>query len=186
MRKPILALDFDGVIHSYTSGWKGAHIIPDPPVEGSGAYLLRVIPDFTIAIFSSRSRSVRGRIAMRQYVRNLLRDACFADSEALHTAWVNTQGKPADWIPWTAGDVNEAADWIFKAIRWPWVKPPAVMTIDDRAITFNGDWSDPAYHPHAIWTFRPWNKRAGSTSSGETPGKNLDASLTPTIPTALT
>ena len=29
-RKPILCLDFDGVIHSYISGWKGADVIPDP------------------------------------------------------------------------------------------------------------------------------------------------------------
>jgi hypothetical protein len=34
MRKPILCLDFDGVLHSYTSGWKGAAVIPDPPVPG--------------------------------------------------------------------------------------------------------------------------------------------------------
>ena len=31
MPKPILCLDFDGVVHSYTSGWKGADVIPDPP-----------------------------------------------------------------------------------------------------------------------------------------------------------
>lgn len=31
MGKPILCLDFDGVIHSYASGWKGADVIPDPP-----------------------------------------------------------------------------------------------------------------------------------------------------------
>jgi len=30
MSKPILCLDFDGVIHSYSSGWKGADVIPDP------------------------------------------------------------------------------------------------------------------------------------------------------------
>lgn len=31
---PILCLDFDGVCHSYTSGWKGAAVIPDPAVPG--------------------------------------------------------------------------------------------------------------------------------------------------------
>jgi hypothetical protein len=28
MGKPILCLDFDGVLHSYSSGWKGADVIP--------------------------------------------------------------------------------------------------------------------------------------------------------------
>ncbi len=37
--KPILCLDFDGVIHSYTSGWKGADVIPDPPVEGAMQFI---------------------------------------------------------------------------------------------------------------------------------------------------
>lgn len=29
---PTVSFDFDGVIHSYRSGWKGAAVIPDPPV----------------------------------------------------------------------------------------------------------------------------------------------------------
>ena len=32
--KQTVVFDFDGVIHSYKSGWRGASIIPDPPVPG--------------------------------------------------------------------------------------------------------------------------------------------------------
>lgn len=32
--KPTVVFDFDGVIHSYKSGWKGAGVIPDPVVPG--------------------------------------------------------------------------------------------------------------------------------------------------------
>lgn len=34
MMKKTVVFDFDGVVHSYTSGWKGANVIPDPPVNG--------------------------------------------------------------------------------------------------------------------------------------------------------
>ena len=39
--RPILCVDFDGVIHSYTSGWEGIDMIPDPPVEGAIKWLWR-------------------------------------------------------------------------------------------------------------------------------------------------
>ena len=159
MPKPILCLDFDGVIHGYQSGWKGAGSIPDPPVPGSGVYILKAIPHFRVAVFSSRSRSISGRRAMKAYVRQLLWDACLEDTSAGEAAWQAVGGNPPDWIPWTAYDVRDQADQIGKAIMWPWFKPPALMTIDDRALTFCGDWSAAAYRPSAIAAFRPWNKR---------------------------
>jgi hypothetical protein len=36
---PVLAIDFDGVLHSYKSGWKGAKNIPGPPVDGAIEWL---------------------------------------------------------------------------------------------------------------------------------------------------
>lgn len=34
-RKPILLVDFDGVIHLYNSGWQGADVVSDGPVPGA-------------------------------------------------------------------------------------------------------------------------------------------------------
>lgn len=66
-RKPILCLDFDGVCHLYTSGWKGAAVIPDPPVEGMWEFLAEAIVPFDVQIFSSRSSQEGGVAAMRKW-----------------------------------------------------------------------------------------------------------------------
>lgn len=60
-----VVLDFDGVVHEYSSGWRGADQIPDPPVDGAfdamRAYLLA---GWTVAIFSARSHQPGGVEAM--------------------------------------------------------------------------------------------------------------------------
>ena len=53
--KKTLCLDFDGVVHSYTSGWKGALTIPDPPVAGALRFIIEADQHFKVAIFSSRA-----------------------------------------------------------------------------------------------------------------------------------
>lgn len=127
MNKPILCLDFDGVIHSYSSGWKGADVIPDPPVPGAIAFMLGAMRQFTVVIFSSRSNQTGGLEAMR--------------------AWLKEHAG-ATWYPSPAGPGLE--DIIF-----PTTKPSAFITIDDRALTFDGTWPD----IDTLLTFKPWNKK---------------------------
>lgn len=55
---PTVSFDFDGVIHSYRSGWKGAAVIPDPPVEGIKEVIEQLISDgLCVVICSSRAES---------------------------------------------------------------------------------------------------------------------------------
>ena len=184
-KKPILCLDFDGVIHSYSSGWKGARVIPDVPVDGVGVFLLKAVQHFRVAILSSRSHQWGGRRAMRRYVRAILWDACLADSEEAGRAWSATQGKPEEWIPWTAYDVRDVADHIGSKIMWPFFKPPALLTIDDRAMTFNGDWA--SYDPKVLEGFQPWSKllKPNSASNGAMLAANHNARQTPSTPMGL-
>jgi len=105
-RKPILCLDFDGVIHSYTSGWKGADIIPDPPMEGAFEAITDYSYRFDVHIFSSRSHQEGGIEAMKKWF--------------IHYGWpVGPSGDPLN-------------------LWFPTYKPPASVTLDDRALTFAG------------------------------------------------
>lgn len=50
-----VVFDFDGVIHSYKSGWKGSTVIPDPPVEGIDEVLKELKQwGYNIVVSSSR------------------------------------------------------------------------------------------------------------------------------------
>lgn len=66
--KPI-SFDFDGVIHSYTSGWKGYETIPDPPVKGIEAVLEKLYKKgFSIQVYSSRAGTPQGIRAIRNWL----------------------------------------------------------------------------------------------------------------------
>lgn len=132
MAKPILCLDFDGVIHSYTSKWENEHTIPDPPVPGADEFIIAAAEHFQIAIFSSRSKTFRGRWAMQAYIRDLLGSAPPSSAEAMNRF-----------------------DFLYEEILYPTTKPAAFITIDDRALTFTGVWPDIS----TLKGFKPWNKK---------------------------
>lgn len=133
MKKPILCLDFDGVLHSYTSGWKGADVVPDDPVPGAMLFIWNAADHFTIAVHSSRSAQTGGVRAMRNWLERHFREHWAAD--------------------------RTRCDDILAEIVWATEKPPAMITIDDRALTFDGTW--PAMD--ALKAFQPWNKRVAAS-----------------------
>lgn len=135
-QKPIICLDFDGVIHSYTSGWQGACVIPDPYVPGFFGWAIEAIKSFRLVIYSSRSKEAGAIEAMR--------------------VWLGTQSINAIQV----GEVSEDFDWgsFFPYIEFAWEKPAAFLTIDDRAVCFKGVWSHPDLNPANLSVFKPWNK----------------------------
>ena len=67
-RRRTICLDFDGVVHSYRSGWCGADIIPDPPVHGTREALARLRNTHRVVIHSTRCRTPEGRTAIAQWL----------------------------------------------------------------------------------------------------------------------
>lgn len=122
--RPILCLDFDGVIHSYTSGWKGADVIPDEPVLGAIAFMRLAILVFDVQVFSSRSNQEGGIDAMKRWL----------------TEWEEREG---------------FAPYLVEHISFPTEKPPAHVSLDDRAIQFTGKWP----YLSDLLDFKPWNKK---------------------------
>lgn len=133
--KPILCLDFDGVIHSYTSGWKGADVISDPPVDGFFEWAIEARKHFLLAIYSSRTSHAGGVDAMRIWLDRHTR------------AWFNEHPEAGKRMK---EDGHGPLGFVF-----PKEKPAAFLTIDDRAICFDGTWPD----PQELLAFEPWNKR---------------------------
>ena len=62
--KQTIILDFDGVIHSYTSGWQGATAIPDPPTDGAREAIARLRERYEVVVVSSRCYQDGGRSAI--------------------------------------------------------------------------------------------------------------------------
>jgi hypothetical protein len=125
--KPIICLDFDGVIHSYISGWQGARSIPDPPVEGALEFMAQALRlGYDVVIHSSRARYWGGIRAMRQWLRSV------------------------SGSMWYEGGFDVGLEDV-RFTRW---KPAAIVTLDDRAVRFDGTFPK----PQELVALKPWNK----------------------------
>jgi len=68
-RKYDVAIDFDGVIHSYKSGWLGFDVLVDPPVDGAIKFLKTVLEHFRVSIMSTRAAEPEGVEAIKNYLK---------------------------------------------------------------------------------------------------------------------
>ncbi len=70
--KQTVVFDFDGVIHSYISGWEGADVILDPPVIG----IKQAIEDirnagYEVVVVSTRCATPKGMAAVEEYLSDI-------------------------------------------------------------------------------------------------------------------
>ena len=130
--KPTICIDFDGVIHSYERGWQDG-VIYGSVVPGFFEWVERVRHQFKLVIYSSRSKSDEGVVAM--------------------STWLHAQRN--DWIK-TGGERHPTEP---LSIEFAHEKPAAWVTIDDRAIQFRGYWNDTDLTPEALLAFKPWNAK---------------------------
>lgn len=68
--KQTVVFDFDGVIHSYKSGWQGPTIIPDEPVEGIKEAIAEIrAAGYEVVVVSTRCETNEGQNAIMKYLQ---------------------------------------------------------------------------------------------------------------------
>lgn len=128
--RPTICVDFDGVVHSYEKGWQNG-IIYGEVVPGFFEWVERVRDRVKIVIYSSRSKDEAGVIAMARWLHEK------------RNAWIKAGGQRDPVKTLTFEFAHE--------------KPAAWLTIDDRAVQFQGRWDAPELQLDAILAFKPWN-----------------------------
>ena len=64
-----VVFDFDGVIHSYTSGWQGMDVANDPPVTGIREAITEVKKaGYKVVVVSSRCSTPLGLETVKDYL----------------------------------------------------------------------------------------------------------------------
>ena len=66
-----VVFDFDGVIHSYKSGWKGVDVIPDKPVNGIKEAIGEIKnAGYEVVVVSTRCADEKGMKAVNKYLND--------------------------------------------------------------------------------------------------------------------
>lgn len=111
-----VAVDFDGVLHSYIHPWVAPHVIPDPPVPGAIAWLVQLRARMDVVIFTTRARTWRGRRAVRRWLNEnsngLLPALTITDRKPTALAYVDDRAMRFDGVHFPSfGTIINARPW---------------------------------------------------------------------------
>jgi len=147
-RKLILAVDFDGVVHDYKKGWQDGELYGHA-TPGFFEWYLDTSRKFEIVIHSSRFAEPH----MQDLVLTWLAEeyAAWRDLQPIVTR-ESHEGR-------TVAVFYDQREQLPPSIAWSLsaTKPPAWLTIDDRCIRFDGDWSDGRLAIDGLYRFRPYH-----------------------------
>ncbi len=129
--KPILAVDYHGVINSYMSGVQSLDLADDPPTDGAIRFLIAATSSFQVCVTSAR------------FDTN-------PDAREQCRAWLIKHGMPRQMIT-----MEPNYDHIRQEIYIAGERPRATILLDDRAVQFTGTF--PALR--LLLQFKPWNRR---------------------------
>lgn len=104
-------------------------VIYDPVMPGFFDWAVRAQEHFELVIYSSRSKDPEMRSTMREWLQSQME------------TWA--KNKPAGSLAFTFASE----------------KPAAFLTIDDRAITFTGNWDMAFLNPAALLNFKTWSQK---------------------------
>jgi hypothetical protein len=127
-----IAIDFDGVIHKYSKGWLDGSCYDDE-VEGVFKAIAMLMQNYTVFIFSTRKPR-----QIKKWLLERIMEQDFGDNP----------NNPADWSGKKHGFGCEVIPFWVKFWNKKNVlgitkrKLPAMVYVDDRAMRFDGDWSN--------------------------------------------
>lgn len=133
--KPVLAIDFDGVVNPYSKGWQGGELYETEVTRGFFEWAAEAErAGFVLVIYSSRSKEPAKREAMRKWLEQRMLE-WIAEQERMHSPLRKHRFQ----------------------FTYSAEKPPAWLTIDDRCVLFDASlWKNPALQPEAMSKFRSW------------------------------
>ena len=148
-----IALDFDGVIHLYSSPWTNHCTISDPPTPGAFKFILKLLDGGWDAIVhtSRLQHHMAGEALVRWFIKHGFPAARLSDEAVYHSdireaTYVSPRDQLQDEFPTLATKPP--------LLGFSAVNPSACVTLDDRALTFTGPWPD----LEELARFKPWNR----------------------------